>query len=70
MTFNAICTSIDSIYTQCRARNGTVQVKQMFVNATFTIFRDHGNETLALPFELGEEPNIGDKYEIEVRPCK
>lgn len=70
MKFNAVCTNIDSIYTQYRATNGTVQVKQMFVNVTFTIFRKQKNETITLPFEFGEIPNIGEKYEIEVHPCK
>lgn len=70
MTFDAMCTNIDAFYRQYRATNGTMQIRPKFANVTFTIFRDHGNETLTLPFEFGELPNVGDKYEIEVRPCK
>ena len=70
MKFDAVCTNIDSVYSQYRATNGTMQVRQRFANVTFTIFRDRANETLTLPFEFDDVPNIGGKYEIEVRPCK
>lgn len=70
MKFDAVCTNINSIYTQYRATNGTVQVRQMFADVTFTIFRKQKNETITLPFEFEEMPNIGEKYEIEVCPCK
>lgn len=70
MKFDAVCTNIDLVHRELNSVNGVVQVEQMWVDATFNVFRRRTVDQFTLSFDLDEAPNIGDKYEIEVRPCK
>ena len=47
-----------------------MKASPIWCGVTFTIFSKLATDTVTIPFELGEVPDIGDKYEIEVRPCK
>lgn len=70
MKFNATCTSVDLIYTGITISGHGMKASPMRCEVTFTIFSKLATDTITIPFELGEVPNIGDKYEIEVRLCK
>lgn len=70
MKFNAVCTNIDLVHREINNANGVVQVEPMWVDATFNVFRRRTVDQFTLSFDLDEAPNIGDKYEIEVTPCK
>lgn len=39
-------------------------------DATFAIFYKVAADTFTIPFKISEAPTIGDKYVIEVTPCK
>lgn len=70
MKLNAICTSVDLIHADITMSGHGMKAIPMWFGVTFTIFSKLTTGTVTIPFELGEVPNIGDKYEIEVRPCK
>lgn len=70
MKVDAVCTSVDLIYADIKMGEHGMKAIPMWCGVTFTIFNKLTTDTVTIPFELGEVPNIGDKYEIEVRPCK
>lgn len=70
MKFSAICTSVDLIHADIKMGGHGMKASPMWCEATFTFFSKLATDTITIPFELGKAPNIGDKYEIEVRPCK
>ena len=70
MKFSAICTSVDLIHADIQMGERGMKASPMWCGVTFTIINNPITDTITIPFELGEVPNIGDKYEIEVRPCK
>lgn len=47
-----------------------MKASPMWCGVTFTFFSKLATDTVTTPFELGKVPNIGDKYVIEVTPCK
>lgn len=70
MKLDAICTSVDLIHADITMNGRGMKARPMWCGVTFTIFSKLTTDTITIPFELGEVPDIGDKYEIEVRPCK
>lgn len=70
MKLDAICTSVDLIHADITTNGRGMKARPMWCEVTFTIFSKLTTDTITIPFELGEVPDIGDKYEIEVRPCK
>lgn len=70
MKLSAICTSVDLIHTDITISGHGMKASPMWCGVTFTVFSKLTTDTITLPFELGEVPDIGDKYEIEVTPCK
>lgn len=70
MKFSAICTSVDLIHADIKMGERGMKASPMWCGVTFTFFSKLATDTVTIPFELGKVPNIGDKYEIEVRPCK
>ena len=70
MKFIAICTSVDLIHADIKMVERGMKAIPMWCGVTFTLFSKLTTDTVTIPFELGEVPNIGDKYEIEVTPCK
>lgn len=70
MKLDAICTSVDLIHADITMNGRGMKARPMWCKVTFTIFSKLTTDTITIPFELGEVPDIGDKFEIEVRPCK
>lgn len=70
MKLETICTSVDLIHADITMGGYGMKASPMWCGVTFTIFSKLATDTVTIPFELGEVPDIGDKYEIEVRPCK
>lgn len=70
MKFSAICTSVDLIHADITMSGHGMKASPMWCGVTFTIFSKLATDTITIPFELGEVPNIDDKYVIEVTPCK
>ena len=70
MKVDAVYTSVDLIHADIKMGEHGMKAIPMWCGVTFTIFNKLTTDTVTIPFELGEVPNIGDKYEIEVRPCK
>lgn len=70
MKFSAICTSVDLIHADIEMGEHGMKARPMWCGVTFALFTKLTTDTVTIPFEIGEAPNIGDKYEIEVRPCK
>ena len=70
MKFSAICTSVDLIHAGINISARGMKTSPMWCGVTFTFFSKLATDTVTIPFELGEVPNIGDKYVIEVTPCK
>lgn len=70
MKFSAICTSVDLIHADIKMSGHGMKASPMWCGVTFTFFSKLATDTVTIPFELGKVPNIGDKYVIEVTPCK
>lgn len=70
MKFSAICTSVDLIHADIKMGERGMKARPMWCGVTFTFFSKLATDTVTIPFELGKVPNIGDKYVIEVTPCK
>ena len=70
MKLETICTSVDLIHADITMGGYGMKASPMWCGVTFTIINNPITDTITIPFELGKVPNIGDKYEIEVTPCK
>lgn len=70
MKFSAICTSVDLVHADIKMGERGMKASPMWCEVTFTLFSKLTTDTVTIPFKISEVPNIGDKYEIEVTPCK
>lgn len=70
MKFIAICTNVKTVYSDIKMTDKGMKSTPILCDATFAIFYKVAADTFTIPFKISEAPAIGDKYEIEVRPCK
>lgn len=70
MKFSAICTSVDLIHADIKMGERGMKASPMLCGVTFTLFSKLTTDTVTIPFKISEAPTIGDKYVIEVTPCK
>lgn len=70
MKLETICTSVDLIHADISMGGHGMKASPMWCGVAFTVINNPITDTITILFELGKVPNIGDKYEIEVRPCK
>lgn len=70
MKLETICTSVDLIHADIMMGGHGMKASPMWCEVRFTVFNNPITDTVTIPFELGKVPNIGDKYVIEVTPCK
>lgn len=70
MKYCAVCTDVKTIYSDIKMTDKGMKSTPILCDATFAIFYKVATDTFTIPFKISEAPTIGDKYVIEVTPCK